>query len=181
MRFGQQADDDAALTRAVDQAFGIALALTLDRDLALEVAQETAVAVLRSRRDLRTRAAERAWVRRIALRETWRQQNRSRREQKELAIQETVQPDGPASGGGSMPLADLLRPLSPRQRDTVFMRFVLDLDDATIGATLGCRPSTVRSLLSRALERLRGEVVLNNALPPTNGPMILDEENQGVR
>lgn len=48
-----------------------------------------------------------------------------------------------------------LRTLPPRQRAVVALRFYDDLTEAAIADQLGMRPGTVKSSLSRALERLR--------------------------
>jgi RNA polymerase sigma-70 factor (sigma-E family) len=45
--------------------------------------------------------------------------------------------------------------LPRKQRAVLVLRFYEDLDDAAIGALLGCAESTVRSQASRALEALR--------------------------
>jgi len=45
--------------------------------------------------------------------------------------------------------------LRPRQRAAVFLRYYLDLPESEIAETLGCRPGTVKSLLSRALGALK--------------------------
>ena len=50
---------------------------------------------------------------------------------------------------------DALSRLSDRQRKAVVLRFYEDLPEAEIAALLGCRPGTVKSLLFRALARLR--------------------------
>jgi RNA polymerase sigma-70 factor (sigma-E family) len=55
-------------------------------------------------------------------------------------------------------LWDALAVLNPRQRAAVVLRFYEDLSEAEIATELGCRPGTVKSLLSRALAKLR-EVV----------------------
>ena len=49
----------------------------------------------------------------------------------------------------------LLRPLPPRQRAALTLRYVHDLPDDAIARALGCRPATVRSLLSRGRDALR--------------------------
>ena len=46
-------------------------------------------------------------------------------------------------------------PLPPRQRAALTLRYVHDLPDDAIAKALGCRPATVRSLLSRGREALR--------------------------
>jgi RNA polymerase sigma-70 factor (sigma-E family) len=49
----------------------------------------------------------------------------------------------------------LLRTLPERQRAALVLRYFHDLADDEIGAALGCREGTVRSLLSRGLASLR--------------------------
>ncbi|GAC1531722.1 MAG: hypothetical protein NVS3B12_08210 [Acidimicrobiales bacterium] len=50
---------------------------------------------------------------------------------------------------------DALASLAPRRRAVLVLRYYLDLSEAEIAATIGCRPGTVKSLTSRALEDLR--------------------------
>ena len=62
--------------------------------------------------------------------------------------------------------ADLLRAierLRPADREVVSYRYLLGLDEAETAQALGCARGTVKSRLSRALERLRAE------LDPTPG------------
>src|SRR5262249_39989896 len=49
----------------------------------------------------------------------------------------------------------LLDGLPARQRAALTLRYVHDLPDAAIARALGCRPGTVRSLLSRGRDALR--------------------------
>ncbi|MCI4063481.1 sigma-70 family RNA polymerase sigma factor [Micromonospora sp. R77] len=49
----------------------------------------------------------------------------------------------------------MLAPLSPRQRAALFLRYHEDLSEQEIATVLGCRPGTVKSLINRALARLR--------------------------
>lgn len=48
--------------------------------------------------------------------------------------------------------------LSPRQRAAIVLRFYEDLSEAEVGDILSCAPGTVKSLVSRGLEKLRDEV-----------------------
>ena len=50
-----------------------------------------------------------------------------------------------------------LRDLPPRQRAAIVLHYYEGLDAAEIGAILGCSRVTVRSQLSRALVKLRGD------------------------
>lgn len=53
---------------------------------------------------------------------------------------------------------DLLDALSPRERAVVVLRFFDDLSIEDIARTLGTKPGTVKSLLHRALARLRERI-----------------------
>ena len=55
-------------------------------------------------------------------------------------------------------LADAVALLPYRQRAVLVLRYWLDLSEDDIAEALGCRPGTVKSLSSRALERLGKEV-----------------------
>lgn len=52
-------------------------------------------------------------------------------------------------------LEQALETLGHRQRACVVLRYIEGLDDEEIGAVLGCRVSTVRSQIARALRRMR--------------------------
>jgi RNA polymerase sigma factor (sigma-70 family) len=60
-------------------------------------------------------------------------------------------PDADARVG----LIEGLATLGPRQRACVELRFLHGMDDDAIAAALGCRSSTVRSQIARALAHLR--------------------------
>jgi RNA polymerase sigma-70 factor (ECF subfamily) len=55
-------------------------------------------------------------------------------------------------------LLDALGRMSERDRTVIACRYLLELTEAETAATLGVRPGTVKSRLSRALDRLRQEV-----------------------
>jgi RNA polymerase sigma factor (sigma-70 family) len=59
---------------------------------------------------------------------------------------------------GRIELMGALRALPLRQRSAVVLRYYLDWNDDAIAETLGCAPATVRSILSRALKKLRTEL-----------------------
>ncbi len=52
-------------------------------------------------------------------------------------------------------LLDMIDALPIRQRAAIVLRFYEDASEAEIAAAIGCRPGTVKSLLSRALATLR--------------------------
>jgi RNA polymerase sigma factor (sigma-70 family) len=55
-------------------------------------------------------------------------------------------------------LFDALASLPWRQQAALVLRFHVDLSDTDIAAALGCRPSTVRSIIRRALATLRKDL-----------------------
>lgn len=73
--------------------------------------------------------------------------------------------DGVALRGA---VADALRSLSPRTRAVVVLRYVADLPEAEVAATLGCSVGTVKSQASRGLTRLRAALSLTLERSTTN-------------
>jgi RNA polymerase sigma-70 factor (sigma-E family) len=63
-----------------------------------------------------------------------------------------------ATDGEPDVMQDAVARLPHRQRTAVVLRYWLDLSERDIADHLGCRPGTVKSLLSRALDSLREEV-----------------------
>lgn len=55
-------------------------------------------------------------------------------------------------------LADEIAALPVRQRTVIVLRYYCDLSEAEIAEALGCRPGTVKSLASRALNQLKGRI-----------------------
>jgi len=66
----------------------------------------------------------------------------------------------PETGGPDLGTREALREalygLSERQRAAIVLRFYEDLSEARTAEMLGCRPGTVKSLVSRGMETLRG-------------------------
>ncbi len=60
-------------------------------------------------------------------------------------------------------LVALLAGLPARQRSAIVLRYFHDMDDVEIAGFLGCRPATVRSLLSRALKALGSSTDIGNS------------------
>lgn len=52
-------------------------------------------------------------------------------------------------------IRDALEVLTPRQRAAVVLRYFEDLPERDIADAIGCRPGTVKSLLSRSIAKLR--------------------------
>jgi RNA polymerase sigma-70 factor (sigma-E family) len=59
---------------------------------------------------------------------------------------------------GAAELADAIASLPFRQRAVIVLRYYADLSEAEIADAVGCRPGTVKSLATRALDRLAKEL-----------------------
>ena len=59
---------------------------------------------------------------------------------------------------GHIELRDALMSLPVRQRTAIVLRHIADLGDTEIAVLMGCRASTVRSLVRHGLARLRKEL-----------------------
>ena len=141
------------------EARRFAYLLTGDASWSDDLAQDAFVRLLGSIRGVRDEAALPAYLRKTIV-NLVRSRHRSRaREAARLdrharlvaPVTATDDTAEPVPG----PLWDVMLSLPGRQRAALVLRYWLDLSDSDIATTLGCRPSTVRSLLARGLEILR--------------------------
>lgn len=122
--------------------------LTGDRGSAEDVTQDAYAEVLRRFDGVEN---PRAYLRRCVVNSVNRRARREglfRRSVEQLPRTASVT-DQPAE------MRDLFTLLTLRQRTAVFLRYYLDLSEADMAAAMGCRPGTVKSTLSSALDRLR--------------------------
>ncbi|MBE2315212.1 sigma-70 family RNA polymerase sigma factor [Solirubrobacter sp. CPCC 204708] len=136
--------------RALAIARATALGVLGDHAAAEDVAQEVAIVAIQRARQLRDPAKLDAWLHKVAVRKAI---DLARRRRPTVLLEPHHEPHA------EQPSLDdalaLLAPLPPRQRAALTLRYVHDLPDAAIAHALGCRPATVRSLLSRGREALR--------------------------
>lgn len=71
------------------------------------------------------------------------------------SLPEVVAPDATASSDQRDELWRMLHGLPPRMRAVLVLRYFEDLTEADIAAVLGCSVGTVKSQVSRGLDRLR--------------------------
>lgn len=64
----------------------------------------------------------------------------------------------PLAADEGIAMREALKAVTPRQRTAIVLRYYEDLPETEIADTLGCRPGTVKSLLSRGLRTLRKEL-----------------------
>ncbi len=130
-------------------AWGVRLArdLTGDAAVAEELAQEAFIAV-RRRFDSVDHPA--AYLRAAIVNST-----RSYGRRRALERRHTPPATDPSTPDHLVELADVLNRLPLRQRSAIVLRYLEGLDDEEIAGLLGCRRSTVRSLIHRGLQGLR--------------------------
>lgn len=141
----------AEFTRSVQ----LAHLLTGSNAAAEDIAQD---AFLRIRPRLAALDAPAGYLHRtvVNLCRTWHRTH-SRRSARERRWLRPVDVAAPAAGEHDELLA-LIDRLPFRQRAVLVARYWLDLPEAEIAALLGCRPGTVKSLASRALDTLRKDL-----------------------
>ncbi len=149
-----RADSRADLAaRALAVARSTALGVLGDAAAAEDVAQEVAIVAIQRARSLRDPAKLDAWLHKVTVRKAI---DETRKRQRRRTVELTEHHDLPAAPEYETARAlALLAPLPPRQRAALTLRYVHDLPDDAIARALGCRPATVRSLLSRGREALR--------------------------
>jgi RNA polymerase sigma-70 factor (ECF subfamily) len=121
-----------------------------DAATAEDIAQEVAIVAIQRARSLKDPDKLDAWLHKVAVRKAIDETRRRRRRPTVPFEPHHDPPDAPLDHALSV-----LAPLPPRQRAALTLRYVHDLPDDAIARALGCRPATVRSLLSRGREALR--------------------------
>lgn len=138
--------------------FGMAYLMTRDSDLASDVVQETLLKMWKHLPSLHSDALK-PWLTRILMNEV-RQQGR-KKERPTVPIEEAFEVAGKDSVEGSIERDELseavreaVRELPDQQREAVVLRYFGGFTLAEVAVAMGCRERTVKSRLSRALDRL---------------------------
>jgi RNA polymerase sigma factor (sigma-70 family) len=148
-------------------AFRTAYLLTRSAADAEEAAQDGFVKAYRALGRFRRGAPLRPWLLRIVANEARnRRRSASRRERLSLRAAAEVRPGDAVpspeaallSRESQKQLLAAVERLSDEHRDAIACRYLLDLSEDETAAALGVRRGTVKSRLSRALERLREEL-----------------------
>ncbi len=137
---------------------GTAYLLTRDRQAAEELVQDTLVALYPHWPKVAAAQSPIAYVRRSLINRYLNQQRRAatvERTTAELLADQHAGPDFARRIDDRDQLRRALVTLPPRQRAAVVLRYFHDLSDQQVADELGCRATTVRSLISRALSTLR--------------------------
>ena len=154
---------DALYVRHRSAAYGFAYLVCGDRDRADDAVQEAFERVMRRGGRLRRPEAFSAYLHKTVLnvlRSRARSESRARdREVRHASASGHLWPAGhEVVAGDADPDGELwaaLQALPDRQRAAVVCSIWLDLSEADTARVLGCRPGTVKSLLSRGLASIR--------------------------
>jgi RNA polymerase sigma-70 factor (sigma-E family) len=144
-------------TRHAAEAIRLAYVLTGDRQLAEDLVQDAFVKLAGRLVHLRDPGAFDSYLRRTVVNLTNSYFRRKRLERAYLRRSAAEPPrlgDAPDTDRRDELWKDLQR-LQPRQRTAIVLRIYEDLPEQRVAEILGCRPGTVRSLVSRGLAELR--------------------------
>jgi RNA polymerase sigma-70 factor (sigma-E family) len=143
-----------------DGARKLAYLLTGDRTLAEDLVQDAFVKLAGRLAHIRDPQAFEAYLRRTVLNLSRMHFRRKKVERMHLQreMPRTTDRLDPPDGAARETLRRGLLTLPERQRAALVLRFYLDVPDEQAAELLGCRPGTVRSLISRGLDGLRRKV-----------------------
>jgi RNA polymerase sigma-70 factor (ECF subfamily) len=168
-----QAGDKEAFRTLVEKyrsvLFGTAYLMTRDRGLAEDAVQEALVRMWEHLPSLRIQSSFKAWMVRIVVNEI----NQQRRKKRVPTIPLEKAPEVGSDCGETeavvvrseerRSLRRALEMLPSEQREAVVLRYFSDLTVPEVAKVMGQREGTIKSRLSRALERL-GEILRNEEI-----------------
>jgi RNA polymerase sigma-70 factor (ECF subfamily) len=140
---------DILLTDLAPWVGRICAAIALERGE--DALQETLIVVLRNLPALRDPAAWRAWVRRIAVRESLRMV----RDNREVTMRDLPEAMASSDLDTALDVRDTLRKLPAQQRAVLVLRNLEDLSEQETAEVLGVPEGTVKSRLHRARQGFR--------------------------
>jgi len=157
---------DELARRALRIALRTATAMLGDRDLAADIAQDTAIDVLRGAHRINDPASLDAWIHRIASRHALRAARRTRgrlvRERPLDELEPRLEADGAVRLQETVEqreltatVRDALATLPAKQRLALVLRYVHDMSYDQIADAMGERSGTVGALISRGKAALR--------------------------
>jgi RNA polymerase sigma-70 factor (ECF subfamily) len=166
-RAGDERAYEELVRRHQDVAFRVAVLIAGNAADAQDAAQEAMVKAYYALDRFRLDAPFRPWLLRIVANEARnRRRSAGRREQLELAVSSERSSGDAAPSPEESALAHerqsaliaALNRLGDADREVIAHRYLLELSEAETAEVLGCRVGTVKSRLSRALQRLRAEL-----------------------
>jgi len=168
-----QAGDKDAFRSLVENykkvLFGTAYLMTRDRGLAEDAVQEALVKIWTHLPSLHLRSSLKAWIVRILVNELNQQRRKKRLPTVSLEYAPDIADD--CDGVETAMIRDeehrflrrALETLPSEQREAVILRYFSDLTVPEVAKVMGRREGTIKSRLSRALERL-GKTLRNDEI-----------------
>lgn len=131
---------------------------TGDRELAMDLAQETMARAYRDWRRVARLDAPPAWLHRVAFNLANSAFRRKVTEWRSSARSRAGSPDAhhDPDTGNAVAVRRVVASLPARQKTALVLRYYADLPVAAVAEVMGCAEGTVRALTSQALSSLRG-------------------------
>jgi RNA polymerase sigma-70 factor (ECF subfamily) len=168
-----QAGDKEAFSTLVEQhsrvLFGTAYLMTRDRGMAEDAVQAALVQMWKKLPSLRQNSSLKAWLVRIVINEVNQQRRKKRLPTVPLEQAPEITDDLEVAETALFPdedhqrLRQALEILTAGQREAVVLRYFSDLTVSEVAAATGEREGTIKSRLSRALDKL-GEILRKDEL-----------------
>jgi RNA polymerase sigma-70 factor, ECF subfamily len=140
--------------------FSIGWHFLADKSLAEDLAQEVFLECYRGLSDIHSAAHLTNWLRRVAIHRSI-DQGRRKKVRREVTFDETPEPareDAEVDSFLGERLHQTVAKLPEKQRAVVLLRYQEDLEPSEIAELLQMPVNTVKSLLQRALDELRGKL-----------------------
>jgi RNA polymerase sigma-70 factor (ECF subfamily) len=129
-----------------------------DRHVAEELAQDAFARLCRDWWRVRRMDHPEAWLHRVAINlaaSRWRRRAAEARAKRRL--EGATSAATPADHAADLALRNAISGLPPRQRSALVLRYYLDLPFAEIARLMEVKESTAKSLVAKALDRLRAQ------------------------
>lgn len=164
---GEVAAFEALYRRYRDWVVNLAFRFTRDRELALDVLQDTFLYVLKKFPGFELHSNMKTFLYPVVRNLAISAQSRSRRvSMGEESTRRLAARSDPEAAERRRQLAEVVNRLPPGQREVLILRFVDDLPLAAIATALGVPIGTVKSRLHAALEGLRRDDVTKKYFEP---------------
>ncbi len=137
--------------------YGVLLKITRNKDVALELAQETYLRAFTRFKDFTGRSSPEGWLYRIAVNEALQYLRRQKSEGEHMRAlwHRRGRYSGEAAAALRLDVQAVLARLDPIDRTILVLRYQEGMDYRTIAQVLECEAGTVASRLNRARARLR--------------------------
>jgi RNA polymerase sigma-70 factor, ECF subfamily len=139
--------------RHADYMLGLGMRLTAgNRDFAEDISQQSFLRAYKYLKSFNTKKKFRQWLTGIAVN---CYKDLSHKENRYLSLEVMDEPSYTPEFGGNSGFYELIRPLTEEERTIFTLRYIYEYRIDEIAETVGLKSGTVKSRMSRALEKLR--------------------------